>query len=351
MKAAMGVLGLGLGLLLVAGCDADSGSAGDVSNSDTTTVDVQVPDADPGPADISGPDSAPDTTPNVTPDVLTPPDGPTYATCYPHVLTHIGIDYDVLGARVGAHCLGTNHQDITDIEKVVFLGDSITAGAGTSGSNAYAEKLAVKLKERFGDQLEVADCSQGGAVNGSLMSTQIPKCFPGVEPKRTLVIITSGGNDMVQLAFQKVTYAAARPSVDKFVGQLRTALAYLKDPQRFPAGSHVIYANVYEFTDGTGQMDSCEFAALAGLKGVWLDGLQAYAYMEMEYMRAAIEFGADMLFLEEMFCGHGHNAEDQSGPCFEVHETSELWIATDCIHPNREGHAAIADGFFAVVNE
>ena len=36
--------------------------------------------------------------------------------------------YDDLGVVAGRHCSGTDHQDIQDIEKVVFLGDSITAG-------------------------------------------------------------------------------------------------------------------------------------------------------------------------------------------------------------------------------
>ncbi len=330
---------VGLGL----GCDTDD-SSGTSDDTDATAA-TDAPMA----TDASPVDTGPSDVPVV--DIPEPPDGPTYATCYPHILTHFGIDYDLLGAKVGEHCLGTDHQDIDAIDRVVFLGDSITAGGGTSGSNAYAERLTVMLKERFGDDLQVDDCSQGGAVNSSLMGSQIPNCFPGVEPKRTLVILTSGGNDLVQLAFQKPTFAAARPGIDVFVGQLRTALAFFADAERFPTGAHVVFANIYEFTDGTGMMDSCEFAAFAGLTGMWDDGVQIYAYTETEYMKAAIEYGADVLFLEEMFCGHGHNAADPEGPCFGFHDDSELWIATDCIHPNRAGHAAIADGFFAVVSE
>src|SRR3990170_2334213 len=37
-------------------------------------------------------------------------------------------DYDQFGTVVGAHCDGTNHQDIAGVDKVVFLGDSITEG-------------------------------------------------------------------------------------------------------------------------------------------------------------------------------------------------------------------------------
>ncbi len=43
-----------------------------------------------------------------------------------------GPDYDVFSPTVGAHCMGTDHQDITGVERVVFLGDSVTVGTPPS---------------------------------------------------------------------------------------------------------------------------------------------------------------------------------------------------------------------------
>ena len=42
-----------------------------------------------------------------------------------------GPNYDQFGPQVGSHCLGTNHQDIDKVERVVFLGDSVTVGRRT----------------------------------------------------------------------------------------------------------------------------------------------------------------------------------------------------------------------------
>lgn len=37
----------------------------------------------------------------------------------------LSIDYLQFDPIIGSHCKGTNHQDIIDIERVVFLGDSV----------------------------------------------------------------------------------------------------------------------------------------------------------------------------------------------------------------------------------
>ena len=60
-------------------------------------------------------------------------------------------DYDILNPVLGSHCHGTNHQDIQDVERVVFLGDSVTVGAPPSTETEfYRNLLAHQLAEEFG---------------------------------------------------------------------------------------------------------------------------------------------------------------------------------------------------------
>ena len=53
---------------------------------------------------------------------------------FSHVISGFGwggawdLDRDQCAPVIGSHCVGTNHQDIDGIERVVFLGDSITVG-------------------------------------------------------------------------------------------------------------------------------------------------------------------------------------------------------------------------------
>ncbi|MEQ9323824.1 MAG: hypothetical protein RIF41_31965, partial [Polyangiaceae bacterium] len=53
----------------------------------------------------------------------------TVAECYQGAFVNPlmgGPDYDQFMPVVDSHCLGTDHQDITNVEHVVFLGDSVT---------------------------------------------------------------------------------------------------------------------------------------------------------------------------------------------------------------------------------
>ncbi|MBU6160800.1 MAG: SGNH/GDSL hydrolase family protein [Myxococcales bacterium] len=269
-----------------------------------------------------------------------------YEACFPEFVEQVGVSIDDLGMPVASACEGTVQQNFDGIERVVFLGDSITAGQGGGANGAYRVLLGERLSERY-PGVVIDDCSEGGAVNGDLLAEQIPNCFASPEDRLTLVVFTSGGNDVVQLAFNKATLEEATPVIDGFVAELRAALDFLADPANTPGGVRVVYANVYEFTDATGVMSSCPLAAIAGLTGVWEDGVAAYAYMEEQYAALAAEFGFDVMFLEENFCGHGYNRDSPDSPCAD--RAGDLWIGSDCIHPNVAGHAAIADLFWGII--
>ncbi len=315
-----------------AGSDAGSDAGADAGGTDAATPDA------------AGADVGTDTAIDTGADTEVPLEG--YAACYPEFPESVGVDIDPLGVTVGDHCLGTAHQDFDGIERVVFLGDSITAGAGGAGGNAYRDLLTTWLQDTYPDVV-VDDCSRGGAVNGDLLDSQIPSCFAEPESRRTLVVFTSGGNDVVGLAFEKAPLDQAAPVIDGIVDELRDALAWLTDPANTPGGVRIVYANVYEFTDATGVMDSCPLAGLAGLTGTWEDGVAAYARLETGYAQAALDFGVDVMFLEELFCGHGYARDNPDSPCHE--RAGDLWIGPDCIHPNVAGHAAIADAFQTII--
>ncbi len=76
-----------------------------------------------------------------------------------------GPDYDQFDPVVGTHCSGTNHQDIQGVERVIFLGDSVSNGTPNDAhpvcldnDHFFRVRLANWLSERFdlskGDPLE-----------------------------------------------------------------------------------------------------------------------------------------------------------------------------------------------------
>lgn len=293
----------------------------------------------------------------------------------------IGPNYDQFNPIIGSHCMGTNHQDITGVQRVVFLGDSITVGTPpTLSGDFYRAKVADTLAMKFGldkpnllwksadpingtailqESGNFASCSKWGARTDDFLAggNQIPDCFPADKlNQRTLVIMTMGGNDIASITKDASNGATQMELMNKtqgFVNLMREAVAWFYEPGRFPNGVYVIFANNYEFTDGTAEVQSCDVSGLAGFDQPVPSpkDLQALVvWANEQYMSTAVEFGADMIFLLEDFCGHGFNADNPQAPCYRG-PGNENWFDLTCIHPNPTGHQHVTDMFMAVVNE
>ncbi|MCA9546088.1 MAG: hypothetical protein KC613_16905, partial [Myxococcales bacterium] len=288
------------GLALV-GCDDGPTTLADAGLGQQATVDHgTAPDAMPADAMRDAQAPAPD---------QGPARRPTPAECFADIGGSLGPDYAPFDAVIGHHCRGTDHQAITGVERVVFLGDSVTQGTPpTPREQFYRHRLAEALRQRFGPELVVESCAEFGAKTDDFLigKRQIPECFPdGGDPRRTLVVFTVGGNDVADWAQHQLTAPQALQAAADAIDLLDEAVAWLKDPARFPNGSFVVYASPFEYTDATGDLDSCEFASVAGLEGNWIQGRPAVEWFTAQFMRIAVEQQADLVFALESFCGHG----------------------------------------------
>jgi hypothetical protein len=196
----------------------------------------------------------------------------TVAECYADDFVNpptLGLDYDQFGPVVGSHCMGTNHQDITGVERVVFLGDSVTVGTPpTLSADYFRSTVADALAQKFSlsepgflwkavnpfegqatqqDDGAFSACAKWGARTDDFLmgGNQIASCFPqGELDKRTLVIMTMGGNDLSSLtqdAIDGVPMAELQMSTEAFVQHMEDAVAWLKEPGRFPNGVFVVF--------------------------------------------------------------------------------------------------------------
>ncbi|MCC6213292.1 MAG: hypothetical protein IT376_00345 [Polyangiaceae bacterium] len=312
-----------------------------------------------------------------------PPPG-TAAACFAGQFVHpteLGPDYDQFSPTIGSHCKGTNHQDIQGVERVVFLGDSVTVGTPPwLALDYYRVKLAGALAQRFGltppgllwnnvnvidgvvlqqESGDFASCSKWGARTDDFLRSdgQIPGCFTEASrQKKTLVVMTMGGNDVAAITKSGLD---GKPIPDiwqdvyQFVQYQREAVTWLTDPVNFPNGSYVVFANMFEFTDGTGDVTACPAAGLAGFGAAWSDPTilaDMVIYANEQFMDIAVDTGTDMIFMLESFCGHGFNAADPTSPCYRGPNTPQ-WFDLTCIHPNPTGHSALADLFAATIAE
>lgn len=261
------------------------------------------------------------------------------------------VNYEQFGAKNNSTCSGTNIQDIQDPEKLVFLGDSITVGTFPTPANQVYRKLLTDKATAKWPSIEVASCAVNGAQTDDFFAgdNQIPKCFPGPESKKTLVIITMGGNDIAAMAKDKMSASAASAEADKVLANMKKAVDWLKDPTNFPNGSWVVFANIYEYTDLTANLSSCPTGGLAGLSGEWIAGTATLVKLREGYMKIAVDAKADMIFLGEHFCGHGYNYADPKQQCYIPNSSN--WFDLTCIHPTPEGHKQVTDLFWNTITE
>lgn len=281
---------------------------------------------------------------------------------------------------VGSHCLGTNHQAVAGVQRVVFVGDSVTVGTPpTLSASYYRNVTADALASRFGltapgltwrtanpltgqagqrDSGDFCVSAKWGGRTDDLMedNSQLVDCLPESQrDKTTLVVMTLGGNDMKSAAEARARgepEATVQALIANTAAKLDQALAWLKEPGRFPNGVFVILANNYDPTDRTGDVYLCTGAPQAGYDEAWGDRADLSGVIRqanVEYARMAAARGVDLLFMEESFCGHGFSRAQTDNLCHTP--GAELYYDLSCFHPNADGHAAIVAAVLAVVDE
>lgn len=291
--------------LTLAACDSGELTVGDGTD-DTQTSDepAPLPDTSTDPAPVEAPP---------TPD--------------PDVDSYVPTDWTVPTAS-----------------RVVFLGDSITAGSGASkGRLAYRRLLTdnddatwpdaadLDLPALLGDDLEILDESIGGATTDTLLRWQLPnlaETLGDTPPKgETIVIVTIGGNDAQSALFP---WSDTEKVIGDALANVETLLDWLQDDERFPDGTRIYLTNIYEPSDGIG-------TSRCFLGADYRDKLPALVDYNDTLYDMGVDRGVAILDLRGHFSGHGFK---RANPDVDGHDPDDttLWFANDCIHPNDRGH-------------
>lgn len=245
------------------------------------------------------------------------------------------------------------------LDRLAFMGDSITAGLGVSADPlAYARLLERNDDEvwpafadadlqRVAPEPEVVDVAVPGATTESVLEQQLLALteFAGGSPGETAVFVTVGGNDVQQAMFRVlIEGSGAEGEVADTVEQnLEALVGALLDPALFADGVYVYLANVYDPTHGTGLHPKCFGGLDVSFMASVLDDTN-------ERIRSVAERnGVAMIDLHGAFLGHGHWAEDPSAPYVDPADPT-VWFTSDCIHPNDRGHHELRLQFLAAAN-
>ena len=252
--------------------------------------------------------------------------------------------------RVGTYA----HTLPTSPKTVIFLGDSITAGAGARNDDEDYVSLLVNNTSTWPDWdgidlatrypgIDVVDVSKSGSWTGTILNSQIDRLEDQITlpfDGEVLVVITVGGNDLQSVLLNP---SGVDERLENTVGNWRKIAEYFLDEQRFPDGSTLLMANVYEPTDAVGQVDGCFY----GLNISFL--LPSLLDANTQLRGLAEEAGFSVLDMRGTFLGHGFHYSDPTSPHYNEDDPS-LWLANGCTHPNPRGHHEIRAMFWRAID-
>jgi lysophospholipase L1-like esterase len=239
---------------------------------------------------------------------------------------------------------------------LVGLGDSVTAGFGARKGYSYFDLLEKNASDDFSDikgrslsivfpNLRSTNLSVSGSTSFESLEAQLPRLATADAQTLGWVVITTGGNDLIHnygrtpprpQAMYGASWDQARPWIEDFERRLAAMLTGIS--ARFPGGSHIFLANIYDPTDGQGDIQC------AGLPA-WPDGARILAaYNEAISRCCERRRNAHLVNLRDLFLGHGIHC----GEFWAKHYCSKdphYWYYSNLEDPNERGYDAIRRQF------
>jgi lysophospholipase L1-like esterase len=239
---------------------------------------------------------------------------------------------------------------------LVGLGDSVTAGFGARKGYAYFDRLRQSAPDEFEGLKQVCLSavipnlrSRNLAVSGSTsfecLESQLPLLSRQDAQTLGFVVITTGGNDLIhnygrtpprKQAMYGASWDQAQPWIQGFADRLEAIVGGISS--RFPGGCHIFLANIYDPSDGVGDIEK------AGLPA-WPDGGRILAAYN-EAIRACSEKhrNAYLVDIHSLFLGHGIHCGQFWSKHYD-HSDPHYWYYTNLEDPNERGYDAIRRAF------
>jgi lysophospholipase L1-like esterase len=235
---------------------------------------------------------------------------------------------------------------------LVCLGDSVTAGFGARHGYSYFDRLVTNPPDDSGDMsgvclrtvlphLQFTNLAVSGSTSGQHISKQLPR-LPAVGSNVVaLVVLTTGGNDLIhnygrtpprEQAMYGATWEQAVPWIADFEQRLNAMVE--KTDAHFPAGCHIFLANIFDPTDGVGDVER------AGLP-TWKDGLKIVAAYNDVIKRCAEKHAfVHLVDMHGAFLGHGIHCTQFWSAHYDAKDP-HYWYFVNLEDPNERGYDVI----------
>jgi len=235
---------------------------------------------------------------------------------------------------------------------LVGMGDSMTEGFGSTSQHSYFERLAKNSDDEFPDMRRICLSAvlpnldaNNIAVSGSTSIEHIELLLPKLKQHPNeifgVVVLTTGGNDIIhnygrtpprEGAMYGATIEQAHPWIKNFEERLNAMLDQIE--ARFPGGCRIFVANIYDPTDGVGDIEN------AGLPA-WPNGLKLVeAYNNVIAKCAANNDSVELVDIHTEFLGHGIHSLQFWREYYDA-DDPHYWYFDNLEDPNDRGYDAI----------
>lgn len=235
---------------------------------------------------------------------------------------------------------------------LVGLGDSVTAGFGARRGYSYFDRLVANPADEFEDMhgislkavfpnLHYTNLAISGSTSVEHAEKQIPK-LPTVNSNVTaIIVITSGGNDLIHnygrtpprdQAMYGATFEEAKPWIANFSQRMDSMVDQLE--KHFPAGCEIFIADIYDPTDGQSDIQRTGLPA-------WQDASKILAaYNEVIHGLAQKDHHVHVVNMREGFLGHGIHCTQFWSRTYDSKDP-HYWYYVNLEDPNERGYDAL----------
>lgn len=247
---------------------------------------------------------------------------------------------------------------------LIGIGDSVTAGFGAAEKHGYFDLLVQNDDAQFPDMngkdlrhvlphLLTHNFSVSYTVSEEHLKDQVPTIVMYPPQVRGIIVITTGGNDLIHDygrsaardgAMYGCTYQQAMQWKENFRTRLRAILDGVMT--KFPGGCDVFLANIYDPTDGVGDIEHANLALPA-----WPDGLKVLPLFNGIIDETCRSYrNVHLVDIHSAFLGHGIHCTDRWNAHYH-RDDPHYWYFDNLEDPNDRGYDAIRRLFLVEISK
>jgi lysophospholipase L1-like esterase len=214
------------------------------------------------------------------------------------------------------------------------LGDSVPSGADLADGAGYPRRLGQRLADASGRPIRLMNRAQAGERSDGVLANQLAD-LRAIQPE--LVSVTVGANDFLIPAFE-----CASATIDQNPDTRCNGTTLLRAVPQYERNLRSILSQLYNETGATIVVTTYFNPFPRGSACAPGTTDMALRFLNSTISDVAAEFGQRVMVVDIQTVFKGHEGREPTG----WFSQSPLRIACTDIHPNADGHDAIAEAIW-----